>query len=89
MARALVNERLAACVNVLAPCRSIYVWEGKTCDESEVPVLIKTTRRLFDDLEQRIRALHPYECPEIIALDVQDGFPGYLQWVSGQVAPLS
>jgi periplasmic divalent cation tolerance protein len=86
IARTLVGERLAACVNVLAPCRSFYAWQGKFCDEPEVPLLIKTTAAGYPALEARLRGLHPYELPEILAVDIAQGLPAYLGWVAGQVA---
>lgn len=85
LAQGLVTSGLAACVNILAPCRSIYRWEGQVrCDE-EVPVLIKTTDAVYAALEAKIQALHPYKVPEILALDVEHGLPAYLQWVKDEV----
>ena len=87
IARALVGERLAACVNVLAPCRSFYEWQGKLCEDEEVPVLIKTSAARYAALEARVRELHPYELPELIAVDITAGLPAYLGWVAGQTSP--
>jgi len=81
IAHALVERRLAACVNILAPCRSIYRWKGIIEATSEVPLLIKTTASRFDALSLALRELHPYEVPEIIALPVSAGLPAYLDWV--------
>jgi len=81
LAGALVEERLAACVNILAPCRSVYRWQGKIENAEEVPVLIKTTAARYAALEAAIRARHPYELPEIIAVPVDRGLPDYLAWV--------
>jgi periplasmic divalent cation tolerance protein len=81
VAEALVIQRVAACVNVLAECASIYRWEGKLEQASEVPLLIKTTRAAYPKLEDALRKLHPYELPEIIALPVDTGLPEYLNWV--------
>lgn len=81
LAGVLVEERLAACVNILAPCRSVYRWQGKTENTEEVPVLIKTTKARYAALEAAIRARHPYELPEIIAVPVDRGLPEYLAWV--------
>ena len=81
VAEALVIQRVAACVNVLAECASIYRWEGKLEHASEVPLLIKTTRAAYPKLENALRKLHPYELPEIIALPVDTGLPEYLNWV--------
>ena len=82
LAAAIVGERLAACVNVLAGCTSIYRWKGAVEEAEEVPVLIKTNAARYPDLEAGIRRLHPYEVPEIIALRVVDGLPEYLAWVA-------
>lgn len=84
LARALVERRLAACVNVLAECTSVYRWQGAIETTTEVPVLIKTTAERYPELEQAIRALHPYELPEIVAVPIRGGLPGYLQWVSDE-----
>ena len=84
LATALVNERLAACVNILAPCRSTYRWQGAIGNAQEIPVLIKTTEIRYAALEAAIRARHPYELPEIIAVPVAHGLPGYLSWVAAE-----
>ncbi|HEX5364097.1 MAG TPA: divalent-cation tolerance protein CutA [Gallionella sp.] len=82
LARQLIEQRLAACVNQLAPCNSTYRWQGEIETATEVPLLIKTTRAAYPLLEQAIRAAHPYELPEIVALPVAAGLPGYLAWVA-------
>jgi periplasmic divalent cation tolerance protein len=82
MAAQLVERRLAACVNVLAECTSVYRWQGKVETAAEVPILIKTTAARYPALEQAIRELHPYELPEIVAVPIRRGLPGYLQWVA-------
>lgn len=82
LAAHLIEARLAACVNVLAPCTSVYRWQGKIETASEVPVLIKTTQDRYPALEAAIRARHPYELPEIIAFPVTAGLPAYLDWVA-------
>lgn len=82
VADALIKNHAAACVNILAECTSVYRWQDKVETASEVPLLIKTTRAAYPRLEETIRAHHPYELPEIIAVPVGDGFPGYLQWVA-------
>ena len=82
LASLLVEERLAACVNILAPCVSVYRWEGHIEREQEVPLLIKTTAARYAGLEARLKALHPYEIPEIIACDITHGLPAYLTWVA-------
>jgi len=83
LARTLVERRLAACVNLLAPCRSVYRWEGAVQQEDEHPLLIKTTAARYAALEEAIRADHPHDVPEIIALPVERGLAGYLEWVAG------
>ncbi len=82
MAQALIENRTAACINILAECGSVYRWRGKIETSSEVPLLIKTTRAAYPRLEASIRAHHPYELPEIIAVPVNAGLSGYLQWVA-------
>ena len=82
LAAALVEARLAACVNILAPCRSVYRWQGKVETANEVPLLIKTTSVCYPALEAAIRAQHPYELPEIIVIPITQGLPDYLAWIS-------
>ena len=82
IARALVEEKLAACANMISPLRSIYRWEGKICDEKEWLLLIKTRQSRFEDLAKRVKALHSYSVPEIIALPITEGSPAYLNWIS-------
>ncbi|CAH1746686.1 Divalent-cation tolerance protein CutA [Thauera humireducens] len=86
MAAALIEARLAACVNVLAPCTSVYRWQGAVESATEVPLLIKTTAGRYPALEAAIRARHPYELPEIVAVPVVLGLPAYLDWVAREVA---
>ena len=86
LAGQLVDQRQAACVNILAPCTSIYHWQGKTESAQEIPLLIKTTEERYAALEQTIRALHPYELPEIIHVPVTGGLPAYLNWVSEETS---
>jgi periplasmic divalent cation tolerance protein len=86
LADALVAKRLAACINILAPCRSVYRWQGAVQHEEEHPVLIKTTRAAYAELEAEIRAHHPYELPEIVAVPIERGMPAYLDWVAAQTA---
>ena len=81
LARALVGEGLAACVNIVPGLRSIYAWKGEVCDDPEVLLVVKTRRARFAALRDRVLALHPYELPEVIALDVADGHAPYLDWV--------
>ena len=86
LARELVERRLAACVNVLAECTSVYRWKGAVESAAEVPVLIKTRAALYADLEAAIVELHPYELPEIIALPVLRGLAEYLDWVGSETS---
>ena len=82
IAHALVEEGLAACVNVLPPMHSIYRWKGKIEQATEQLLVIKSTVARFPAIRKRIQALHPYELPEIIAVPIADGLPGYLAWLS-------
>jgi len=84
LAQELVARRLAACVNVLAECTSVYRWKGGIENAAEVPVLIKTRAERYAEVEATIRSLHPYELPEIIAVPVRHGFDEYLQWVADE-----
>jgi periplasmic divalent cation tolerance protein len=84
LADTLVDRQLAACVNILAPCRSIYRWQGAVQHDEEHPMLIKTTAECYAALEQAIRAAHPYELPEIIAVPIERGLPAYLDWVAAE-----
>jgi periplasmic divalent cation tolerance protein len=86
IARALVEERLAACGNVVPGLRSIYRWEGKVQDDREALLLLKTTRARFEALRARVLALHPYQVPEVIALAVEAGSAPYLAWIAGETA---
>jgi len=86
LADALIAERLAACVNILAPCRSVYRWKGEVQHDEEHPMLIKTTTERYAALERAVRAGHPYELPEIIALPVERGLGAYLAWVAAETA---
>jgi len=86
LAADIVGQGLAACVNILAPCRSVYRWQGAVEQADEVPVLIKTVRARYSELEAAIRARHPYEVPEIIALPLSAGLPAYLDWVGAECA---
>jgi periplasmic divalent cation tolerance protein len=80
----LVEKNLAACVNILAPCRSVYRWKGAVQHDEEHPLLIKTTRERYPALEQALRGAHPYELPEIIAVPIERGLPAYLEWVAAE-----
>ena len=85
IARALVGERLAACVNISQPIRSIYHWQGKLADEQEVLLVIKTARALFDRVRRAVEKLHSYHVPEVVCLPIIDGAPNYLSWLTSSV----
>jgi periplasmic divalent cation tolerance protein len=87
LARTLVEERLAACGNLVPGLRSIYAWQGAIQDEAEVLLVLKTRRERAEDLCARVAALHPYQVPEAIVLPVTHGLPAYLAWVCDQVDP--
>ena len=84
LADALIEKRVAACVNILAPCRSVYRWKDAVRHDEEHPMLIKTTAERYAALEQVLRAGHPYELPEIVAVPIERGLPAYLEWVAEQ-----
>lgn len=85
IARALVEERLAACVNMVTGVRSFFFWEGRLQEEDEVLLLVKTRRERYRELETRLRSLHSYSIPEILALAVEAGSPAYVAWVRESV----
>lgn len=85
-ARALVEEKLAACANIIPQIESIYHWKGKIESGAEAMVIFKTTREKYPAFEQRLRELHPYEVPEIVAIEIAAGLPAYLDWVGESVA---
>ena len=84
LARALVTSRLAACVNVGAPVESMYHWQGQIETAVEIPVAVKTRAALYSRVEAAIRAAHPYELPEIVAVPLTHGYPPYLDWIAGE-----
>jgi periplasmic divalent cation tolerance protein len=81
IASELVTEKLAACANIAPSVQSIYRWQGKVEEASEAMVFFKTTAGCFEQFQIKLRSLHPYDVPEIIALRVADGLPDYLSWV--------
>jgi periplasmic divalent cation tolerance protein len=85
IAAALVDACEAACVNIVPGVRSIYRWEGKVCNESECLLLIKSSPEKFEAIQRRIRLLHSYQVPEIIALPISEGDPEYLKWLQASL----
>ena len=81
IARSLVEDHLAACVNLVSPVRSIYRWEGKIWDEKEWILIIKTQKKWFEELERKVKSLHSYSVPEMISLPIVDGSSSYLNWL--------
>lgn len=81
IANDLLRRKLAACVNILAPITSIYTWEGQAHTDEEAMLIVKTRLGLFEELNQAVKKLHPYEVPEIIALPVLMGSSSYLAWI--------
>ncbi|MEW6675845.1 MAG: divalent-cation tolerance protein CutA [Nitrospirota bacterium] len=81
IARALVEARLAGCVNIIRNIRSIYSWQGKIEDEIEVLMVVKTQKTLFDNLSKKVKELHSYTVPEIIAMPIVEGSEDYLKWL--------
>lgn len=84
LARTLVDERLAACVNIVPGLSSLYRWQGRVYEDAEALLLMKTTAARYPALQERLRALHPYELPEIVAVPLSAGLPAYLDWVGAQ-----
>ena len=87
IAETLVEERLAACVNVVPGLRSVYRWKGEIVRDEEVLLLVKTTAHRYAQAEERLRELHPYEVPEVLALEAATGHAAYLDWVGESVEP--
>lgn len=85
IARAVVDERLAACASVVPGLTSVFNWEGKREEAPETLLLIKTDATRYRDLEQRVLALHPYSVPEVLAVPVRSGAPAYLRWLRESV----
>ena len=86
LAQKLVEDRLVACVNVLADCTSVYRWQGKSETAIEVPLLIKTLAQHYIAVERLIKSEHPYELPEIIAVPISSGLPAYLRWIADETS---
>ena len=86
IARTLVEERLAACVNRLPDIKSTYRWQGEIHEDNEVLLVIKTTGERLDALRERLAELHPYALPELVAMEIADGLPAYLEWLAKESA---
>ena len=86
IAEHLIDQKLAACVNILPGITSIYSWQGKRESAQELLLVIKTTKTVYDSLEKTITELHPYELPEIIAANIENGSAGYLSWISNSIS---
>lgn len=87
LAHALVERRLAACVNIVSPLESIYRWQNKVETDQEWLLLIKTTGHAFEGVRDAIRELHSYELPECVLMGIEDGSPDYLRWIEDSVEP--
>ena len=87
LGRALVEARLAASVNVIPAVRSFYRWQGRVHDEREAVLIAKTRESLVDDLVARVKELHSYDCPCIVALPIRAGNPDYLDWITAETEP--
>ena len=87
LARRVIDDRLAACVNILAPVRSFYRWKGEIQDSAEWLLIIKSTRDKFDGLRAALESAHTYEVPEVIAIPIVEGSPNYLSWIERELQP--
>jgi periplasmic divalent cation tolerance protein len=87
IARTLVEERVAACVNIVSPIESVYRWQGKVQDDREVLLIAKTVAEMLEQLAMRVKQLHSYEVPEIVALPIVAGSEDYLHWIDEQTGP--
>lgn len=85
LGKAVIHEQLAACVTILGTCQSLYRWNGKMQESSESLIMIKTTGRCYAELQKRIKDLHSYIVPEIVAISITKGLPGYLEWIRKSV----
>lgn len=83
--KALINARLAACVNIIENMYSMYIWDEKLQDANEIILIAKTTKERVPDLIEKVNALHSYKCPCIVSLPVSDGNPAFLKWVADEV----
>jgi len=83
--KALINARLAACVNIIENMTSMYMWDGKLQDDKETILIAKTTKERVPGLIEKVKSLHSYDCPCIVSLTVSDGNPAFLKWVANEV----
>lgn len=83
----LIDEQLAACVNIMSACTSIYRWQDMTETTDEIPVFIKTQQKHYKQVEELINSMHPYELPEVIIVPITGGLPAYLQWIIEETTP--
>ena len=88
LAEVLIDQHVAACVNMLSPCTSVYRWQDKVESAEEIPMLIKTQRQHYERVEQLIKIMHPYELPEVIMVPITRGLPAYLQWIADETIPI-
>ena len=87
IAKALLEENLIACANIIGKIRSLYKWKGEVCDDPEVLIICKSQRHLFSRLSEKVKALHSYDVPEIIAMPLVEGWAPYLQWIEEETQP--
>jgi periplasmic divalent cation tolerance protein len=87
LADTLVGERLAACVNIVGPIRSVYRWQGEVCRDDELLLVVKTTRERYAALEALVLELHPYQTPEVIAVPIEAGAAAYRAWIRAETEP--
>lgn len=83
----LIDEQLAACINILGTCTSVYRWQEMTESANEIPVFIKTQQKHYKQVEELINSMHPYELPEVITVPIIGGSPAYLQWIIEETTP--
>lgn len=88
IANVLVEERLAACVNIVGAIESVYRWEGQVTTDREALLIVKTTAARYEQVEERVKELHTYSTPEVIAIRIERGSEQYLSWLQGSVNPL-
>ena len=84
ISRTLVEEKLAACCNIISPIQSIYQWQGKICEDKEILIMLKTKKNLFKQVDARVRELHSYEVPEVIAIPIVEGSDKYMSWLKNE-----